>query len=127
MKNVPDVSQAKEFHGYLMKWQEILSLGDWRIERVNKIAKDAMASVEFDPPARLASYRLGSFGGEEINSASLEMTALHECLHILLHDLIEATADRNSTEEQREMAEHRVINLLEKLLLKDHHERKTSL
>jgi hypothetical protein len=47
------------------------------------------------------------------------MTALHECLHIPLHDLVETTADRNSTEEQREMAEHRVINLLEKLLLKD--------
>lgn len=121
MKNVPDVVQAKEFHSYMMKWQEILSLGDWRIERVNKIAKDAMASVEFDAPARLATYRLGSFGSEEINSRNLEMTALHECLHILLHDLIETTADRNSTEEQREMAEHKVINLLEKLLLKDCH------
>jgi hypothetical protein len=119
MKNVPDVSQAKEFHAYLMKWQAILSLGDWRIERANKPAKDAMASVEFDAPARLVSYRLGSFGGEEINSSTLEMTAVHECLHILLHDLVETTADRNSTEEQREMAEHRVINLLEKLLLKD--------
>lgn len=121
MKNVPDVVQAKEFHGYMMKWQEILSLGDWRIERVNKIAKDAMASVEFDAPARLAAYKLGSFGSEEINSNNLEMTALHECLHILLHDLVETWADRHSTEEQREMAEHRVINLLEKLLLKDCH------
>ena len=55
MKNVPDVDQAKEFHGYMMKWQGILSLGDWRIERINKTAKDAMASVEFDAPARLVS------------------------------------------------------------------------
>jgi hypothetical protein len=78
-----------------------------------------MASVEFNQPARLATYRIGDFGAEKITPQTLKKTALHECLHVLMHDLIETATDRGSSAEQIEAAEHRIINVLERILTKE--------
>ena len=119
MKNTPNAEQARLFDMYMAHWQAVLSLGDWRIEPGNRPAKNAMASVEVNPPARLAVYRLGDFGAEQITPDSLKKTALHECLHLLMHDLIDIAADRGATPDQLEAAEHRVINVLERVLTRD--------
>lgn len=119
MPNIPTPEHAEIFAQSVKKWQTILSLGDWRIEKGTKPAKQAMASVEFTDSARLAVYRLGDFGAEKITPASLEKTALHELLHIFLHDLMMVATDPKSSDEDIEMQEHRVINLLENLLTKD--------
>ena len=119
MSNIPTAQDAKIFAQSVKKWQQVLSLGDWRIEKGSKAAKQAMASVEFNEGARLATYRLGDFGAEEITPESLDKTALHELLHIFLHDLVSVATDPKSTEDEIEMQEHRVINLLENLLTKD--------
>jgi hypothetical protein len=118
MPNVPTPHEAAYFAQRVKKWQQVLNLGDWRIEKGLKPAKQAMASVEFDDGARLATYRLGDFGAEKITPESLNSTALHELLHVLLHDLMTAAQDPRSSPETLEKEEHRVINLLE-LLLKD--------
>ena len=119
MQNIPTTEDAKLFAQSVRKWQEVLSLGDWRIEKGTKPAKAAMASVEFTPSARLAVYRLGDFGAEKITPKSLDRTALHELLHIFLHDLMSVATDPKSSDDDIEMQEHRVINLLENLLTKD--------
>jgi hypothetical protein len=119
MPNVPSTEDAKYFALCVKKWQEVLNLGDWRIEKGLKPAKQAMASVEFNEGARLAVYRLGDFGAEQINQESLNGTALHELLHVLLHDLLAAAQDPKSSQDDIDKQEHRVINLLERLLLKD--------
>jgi hypothetical protein len=119
MPNIPTPEQAELFAQSVRKWQQVLSLGDWRIEKGMKPAKAAMASVEFTPAARLAVYRLGDFGAEKITPDSLDRTALHELLHIFLHDLMCVATDPKSSDEEIEMQEHRVINLLENLLSKD--------
>ena len=119
MSNIPTPEDAQLFAQSVRKWQQILSLGDWRIEKGSKAAKAAMASVEFNTQARLATYRLGDFGAEKITPDSLDKTALHELLHILLHDLMCVATDPKSSDEEIEMQEHRVINLLENLLSKD--------
>ena len=119
MQNIPTTEDAKLFAQSVRKWQEVLSLGDWRIEKGTKPAKAAMASVEFTPAARLAVYRLGDFGAEKITPSSLDRTALHELLHIFLHDLMSVATDPKSSDDDIEMQEHRVINLLENLLTKD--------
>jgi hypothetical protein len=75
-----------------------------------------MASVECDGAARLATYRLGDFGNEKITPDSLSQTALHETLHVFLHELIAVAQDQKSTPEHLESAEHRVINVLERVL-----------
>ncbi len=119
MPNIPTPEDAELFAQSVKKWQQVLSLGDWRIEKGMKPAKAAMASVEFTPAARLAVYRLGDFGAEKITPDSLDRTALHELLHIFLHDLMCVATDPKSSDEEIEMQEHRVINLLENLLSKD--------
>ena len=119
MANTPTQQDAELFAQSVKKWQQVLSLGDWRIEKGSKPAKEAMASVEFNQTARLATYRLGDFGAEKITPDSLDRTALHELLHIFLYDLLCVATDPKSSDEEIEMQEHRVINLLEQLLSKD--------
>ena len=121
MPNIPNQQDAELFAKSVKKWQQVLSLGDWRIEKGTKPAKQAMASVEFNESARLAIYRLGDFGAEKITPESLDKTALHELLHIFLHDLMTIATDPKSSDEDIEMQEHRVINLLENLIFKDSH------
>ena len=121
MANIPTQQDAELFAQSVKKWQQVLSLGDWRIEKGSKPAKAAMASVEFNQTARLATYRLGDFGAEKITPESLDKTALHELLHIFLYDLLCVATDPKSSDEEIEMQEHRVINLLENLLSKDSH------
>jgi len=117
--NTPTAEDSQYFAQCVKKWQDILSLGDWRIEKGLKPAKQAMASVEFNEGARLATYRLGDFGAEKITPQSLDSTALHELLHVMLHDLMTAAQDPKSSQDEIDKQEHRVINLLERLLLKD--------
>ena len=119
MSNIPTPEDAAHFAQSVRKWQSILNLGDWRIEKGLKPAKNAMASVEFNEGARLATYRLGDWGAETISRQSLDQTALHELLHVFLHDLMTVAQDPRSSPEQLEAEEHRVVNLLEKLLSKD--------
>ena len=119
MSNIPTPEHAELFAQSVKKWQQVLSLCDWRIEKGIKPAKAAMASVEFTPAARLAVYRLGDFGAEKVTQESLDQTALHELLHVFLHDLMTVAQDPKSSQDEIEMQEHRVINLLEKLLFKD--------
>ena len=121
MPNIPTPHDAAYFAQSVKKWQKVLSLGDWRIEKVLKPAKQAMASVEFNDTARLATYRLGDWGAEQITPSSLEKTALHELLHVFLHDLITVATDPKSTQDLIDAQEHRVVNLLEALLSKDSH------
>jgi hypothetical protein len=114
-QNVPTVVQAEQFDDFVKHWQEMLGLQRWRIERGRKQAKDAMASVEFNDDAKLATYRLGNFGATPINEESLSQTALHEVLHVFLHELI-ATAQDRGAEPSLDAVEHSVINVLESIL-----------
>lgn len=114
-KNTPTKADAAIFAASILRWQNKLGLIDWRVEPGSRAAKNAMASVEFDAGARLAVWRLGDFGAEAITPESMSLVALHECLHILLFDLINVASGK-STDEEVESAEHRVINVLEKIL-----------
>lgn len=116
LTNCPTPEQASEFDEYVAFWQEVLNLADWRLERGHRPIKNAMASVEFNDAARLAIYRLGDFGAAMINDITLSQTALHEVLHVFLHELITTAQDRGASPEQLEAAEHRVVNVLEKVL-----------
>jgi hypothetical protein len=112
VSNRPNDAQVAEFTAYLEKWQARLGLLDWRVERSLKPTK-MMATVTIDVEARLAAWRVGDFGAAAIDARSLETTALHEMLHVLLAELIDAA--RNG-QPNLNSAEHRVVNLLEKIL-----------
>jgi hypothetical protein len=108
------------FDVFMRSWQGKLGLDDWRIVRsLKKPRKGVMAEVlKRDLGQRLASYRVGmSFGATEVSPHSLEQTAVHELLHVLLFELIELAKDENTPAVVLESAEHRVINILERLLV----------
>lgn len=101
--------QCKEFDGYMRKWQRLLNLENWRIERGARRPKKAMAEVVFNDEAMLATYRIGAdFGSAAVDADSLERTALHEVLHVRL---------RRFKMEPTEANEHEIVNTFEKLLM----------
>lgn len=112
------VEQDADFDAHVRKWQDILGLTDWRIERgAKRGSKDAMAQVNVKIGARLAIYRTGSWGDQTPDAESIEATALHELLHVFLADFAHAvkTSENDLTLES---VEHAIVNRLEKLLLK---------
>jgi len=107
--NPVSTADCVTFDGYMQKWQRLLNLSHWRVERSTRRPKTSMAEVVFNDDAMLAAYRIGThFGSAEVNADSLERAALHESLHILF---------RKFKLDQSEANEHEVVNTLEKLLM----------
>ena len=118
MKNAVTPEDEAKFAIYVTKWQALLNLMDWRIQKLDKPAKGAMADVAISEPDKLAQWRLGkNFGTEAVNDYTLEATAVHELLHVLLAEYREIAVSKPS-DEILQGAEHRVIHTLERLLVK---------
>ena len=112
--NSPTAQQVKEYAGYLAKWQEKLGLQNWRVEKSRRRTK-AMADMDINYEARLATWAIGDFGSNEIDSRSLESTALHEMLHVLLYEFWYMTS-QDAPIKQLNSVEHAVITVFERLL-----------
>ena len=119
MKNLVTPADDDKFAEYIDKWQTLLNLNDWRItRRGSKAPKGAMADVAISAADKLAQWRIGKhFGSEVVNDYTLESTAVHELLHVLLADFKEVCTSK-PTDEILDGAEHRVIHTLERLLVK---------
>jgi hypothetical protein len=116
-KCVVTEQHAEEFRACVVFWADVLGLGDWRIAVSDQRSRrKVMAEVVCDLEQRSATMRLGNdFGRTPVTERSLSDTALHECLHILLHELIQFARD-DDKQEDIDSAEHRVINILERVL-----------
>ena len=75
-----------------------------------------MASVKPNYGARLATYRTGP-GWPTATKADIEATVVHELLHVVLFELLHLTA-ASAAADVLESVEHRVVNTLEKLLMR---------
>lgn len=109
---------AEMFSERVRHWQHVLGLHDWRIAvSPRRASRKVMAEVaKFDLEQRSASIRLGKdWSGEAVTPEMLDKTALHEVLHVFLHELIEK-AKANQDEDAIGSAEHRCVNILEVLL-----------
>jgi hypothetical protein len=108
---------AEQFRALVVFWADVLGLGDWRIVVSDRrSSRKVMAEVTHDLEQRSATIRLGrDFGQTPVTQRSLSDTALHECLHIFLHELIQFARD-DDKQEDIDSAEHRVINVLERVL-----------
>lgn len=106
------------FDRYLVKWQALLGLTDWRIVRSPKPTKN-MADVEIHHKDRLARIRVGAdFGAATpVTPASIENTVVHELLHVALCELVHRTAYGITDDDAFASAEHRVVNMMAALLL----------
>jgi hypothetical protein len=110
---------AGKFAAYVSTWREVLSLGDWRIAVSEKrSSRKVMAEVvKFDLEQRSATIRLGKdFGAVPVTDENLKETALHEVLHVFLYELVMTAIEEGEDTNKVGSAEHRVINVLERLL-----------
>jgi len=75
-----------------------------------------MARVaEFDWPQRQARIELGrDWKSSPVNAGTLEQTAVHELLHVVLYELIETARDPHADANHLASVEHAVVNALEK-------------
>jgi hypothetical protein len=117
--NPVEPEHAERFEQFLLQWQEKLNLKDWRINLSPVRHKGVMAVVyKMDFEQRQATIRLGfDFGSDAVDDVSLEATALHELLHIMLCELMELAKEASTQGDPLRSAEHRVINTLERLLV----------
>lgn len=118
------VQQSDEdaFALFIRDWQHKLNLQDWRIERSAKACGRAnMAEInKISLPDRLATFTIGAdFGAKPVTAQSVEETACHETLHILLHEYKEVCRDPAATDDDIMAAEHRVVNTLVRLLVQE--------
>ena len=109
---------AQQFAACVVFWADVLGLHDWRIVVSEKRSnRKVMAEVyKFDLEQRSASIRMGrDFGGAEVTERGISDLALHECLHIFFHEMIQF-AQSGGLQEDIDSAEHRLINVLERRL-----------
>lgn len=123
MKKAPPLNPVSErdvaaFDRFVTRWQAILNLRNWRIERTNKRDAKHMASlVSVEHEHALARYSVGvNFGATKVTPRELESAALHELLHILLRPMIDEAVAQGEYNDAVLGYEHQVIVLLESLL-----------
>jgi hypothetical protein len=117
--NLVSDEHVAAFEEYVAKWRNLLNLRDWRIVRESRRDKRFMASVvSVEHEHKLAKYRVGvSFKSHPVTPYSLESTALHELLHILLRPLIDTAINEGEHCVGVAETEHEVIIILEELLM----------
>lgn len=108
---------AELFDGLFKRWLELLNLGDWRIVKLKK-PSTAMAEInEQDTVNHIVRYKLGTdFGQHPVNLDTLENTAIHEALHVRLHETIEAAIEDQEYSDRVRAAEHSAIIVLTEML-----------
>ena len=119
-KNPVSPEHAAKFAGHVATWCEALSLGDWRVNVSDgRSNRKVMAEVfKTDLEQRSAAIRLGKdWGAQEVSDLELNKTALHEVLHIFLFELITAAQTKDIDPDTLSSHEHRIINVLERLLV----------
>lgn len=108
-----------KFGELLRAWQGKLGLQDWRIVLSPLPAKKSMAEMDkWDWPQRQVTCRVGlDWKSTPVTDGTIEQTAVHELLHVLLYPLIEAARNPHTDEGELRSIEHGIINLMERLLV----------
>ncbi len=116
-KNPVTEQDCERFDQFVVKWQAILNLSDWKLSRAKARSKDLADIFGIEPEHRLASYSVGrSFGDELVTPRRIEELALHETLHLFLHGISYATSRYGADSDEVLAEEHRIITVLMPLL-----------
>ena len=108
-----------KIEAYLEKWKTIFNLSDWRNSVRRGKGSKVMAEVGcIDYSSRTFRFVLGKDAGETVTDHLLEQLVVHELLHIMFHDVKALVlANENIFDEHVQSAEHRIVNVLERLLV----------
>jgi len=121
-RNPVSDAHVAQFFEYVDKWQKLLNLSDWEIANAthteSRDSENRAAIFDIEPKARMARLMIGwDWGIEPVTDESLEETAIHELLHLLLYLPLEAAAEAgDENDESVEGPEHSVIRVLARLL-----------
>jgi len=109
----------EKFDQFMEKWRTLLNLRNWRVLRAKKReVKNMAALLSVEHEHKLARYSVGlDFGSSKVTDESLESTALHEMLHLLLRPLLDTAMAETEHNDTVLEEEHSVIIVLEQLLL----------
>jgi len=111
----------KIFETAVRKWATDLGLRDWEIFIKHEAdAPDALATLSKNS-GRTVWIGLAQDWGKthKITKLAMQRTALHEVCHLLLYDLVEAAKERCIKDGEIEELEHKLVYLLENVLLGD--------
>ena len=100
-------------------WRDRFGLHAWRVHYSSKEAtgQTMAACTGWDRTAKMVTVRVGTnWLSTEPTPETISVVAMHECLHILLSDLIDAAIAAGEYSDEVLNAEHGVINTLERLL-----------
>lgn len=122
-ENLTDAKDLDFFRQEVSYWQEKLGMLDWRIVVIDKPTSNMAMVEKLDLESRTAKIRFGSsFGKHELVSPdTISSTALHEVLHVFLHELLNSYETPPSPPDVKYSAEHRVVNVLENVLFPIRH------
>lgn len=112
--------QVEYFWTCLFGWQERLGLNDWRITRSPDEPKGRVQCemAKWDFEQRQVTCRLKhNWFNSNVNETTIEQTAVHELLHVMLANLIETAKVVGTSDADLLYEEHGVINRLEQLLV----------
>jgi hypothetical protein len=115
-KNELNAEQLALFDARMHYWQDRLGLNDWRLEKSKRKTRN-MADIKIFHRDRLCTYAVGDFGAAAITDELIDKTACHECVHLLLAELLNVVSVSDDDDLQM-AAEHRVVTTLENLLTK---------
>lgn len=115
--------QLDIFRGYVETGARVLGLHRWniRVQWNENREETADASVFLNRKQSVAIVVLTKYrDADDVTTTELRQWAIHECLHILLYDLYYCVENAEYTHDiamaEADAAEHRIIQMLSKLL-----------
>lgn len=121
-KNPLSEADVEEFERYVSHWRDVLNLRNWWVARAAVRDQANMASlISVEHEHRLARYKVGvDFLNTKVTPETLEKTALHEMIHLMLRPLIDEAIAQGEYNDAVLGYEHDVVNVLEDLLMDGH-------
>ena len=110
-------AEERYFEARVKHWQNVLSLGDWRIDAYREKLVDRSAECQQYDEAQGAHIRINTELAHKPNRDWLDQVALHEVCHLLLAEMKRQIYSRVVTDNMANIAEHAVIRRLENALL----------
>lgn len=118
LKNPLSEADKALFDDEMRKWQVWLNLSNWRVIKSDRKTNAMSEMFDWDTPNRMARYKIGDdYGVTKVTPHTIEGTAIHEMLHLLLHEPLEVACAEGEYNDTVMGAEHSAIAVLENLLL----------
>lgn len=117
MSNKTSAKDYRFFKERVTYWQKELGQVDWSIHFRHEPLGDMFAETRMNNEAHVAVVVLAKdWEDDPVTEEQLNRTAFHECLHLVLSDLVSEARARYAVQYDIDRAEHAAIRILENLV-----------